>query len=184
MTACQNSKGLLAISSAHFFLLWILARRRRVFSELLSHSSPVDEGTAVLEWTSTSSATSAALQLEVFSMDHLPAQIYLSEGPDWPEREAVDSLPSLVNCTITRLTGESGMPRFWVIWCWLTPPSKWSTIRPLWKSESLCVPWVWGIVNCHTRPRNSFLQRNSWVLVKKKKKKNNHWVKLALHRWN
>jgi len=31
MTVCQNSKGLVAISSAHFFLLWKLAGLRRGF---------------------------------------------------------------------------------------------------------------------------------------------------------
>ena len=59
---------------------------------------------AVLEQTWTSYATSAALQWGVFSVDSLTARRHLSEGPDGPEREAVDSLPLLVNCTITRLT--------------------------------------------------------------------------------
>ena len=41
-------------------------------------------------------------------MDCLRAWGHLSKGPDWPEREAVDSLPLLVNYTITQLTIESG----------------------------------------------------------------------------
>ena len=54
-------------------------------------------------------------------------------GPRSTRKEAVDSLPSLVNCTITRLTVESRMPRFWDICRWLTPPSDWPTVHPLWK---------------------------------------------------
>ena len=173
MTVCQNSKGLLAISSAHFFLLWMLTGQRRFSpscSPIAAQLMKVPHGSSwanldllcnIFHWEN----------LGVFSMDRLTARRHLSEGPDRPEREAVDSLPLLVNCTITRLTVKSGIPRFWAIRCWLTPPSEWPTIWPLWKSESLCAPWIWGIVNCHTRPRNSFLQRKSNIST-------NRWVKL------
>ena len=32
-------------------------------------------------------------------------------------------------------------------------------------SKGCVLPWVRGMVNCHTRPRNSFLQINSQILV-------------------